>query len=805
MRNFTNRFSQKKVAQWAIAYLAISWIALQVLQLLWEVFEWPLTPLRITIAVAALGFPVTVILAWVRQPTVDEQSAGLPLASAPALIEALQKSSGTPVGTGATISASGPWSALSRPVVAVPAVVTIGALGLWAALALDRGADATWAREEAIPQMLAMIEQDEYAAAFILAEEIERVIPNDPVLADAWDAASVSGSIVTEPAGADVWVRPYADQEAEWRLLGQSPIESIRLPRSESVALRVEKDGFEPLLLGTGVPGFYFGRTEVIELHDLGTIPGEMVYIPGGDFPVRITGFNSGGGGIPLDAFLIDRHEVTNAEYKEFVDAGGYQTAEFWEGLDFVEDGQRLSHEAALAAFVDATGQPGPATWEFGDFPNGAGAYPVGGASWYEAVAYLRFRGKSLPTIYHWARAALEPHSNSQPLSSAMLPLANFGGAGPQQVGVSGALASHGTYDMAGNVAEWAWNESGDHRWLLGGAWDDDTRMYSVRFTTPPFDRGSRHGFRGVRYLGDAPAEDLFGAVELQPRDFRDAVAVSDEVYALIRSQMAYVPSALNMQHEGVDESAEDWVREHVTVDVGYEDERMSVYLFLPKNVEPPYATFVYFPGLGPFISQPAEPSAVSFRLRPGGHLRTLLQSGRAVAWPVWKGSYERWDDFISLTGDQYLRTFGTRMKEWAEDLGRTIDYLESRDDIRSDQIGYTGASFGASTSLALLALEERLTGALLLLPGFTYRDLPPEADAVNHVPRVTMPVLMIGGKYDYVFPVETAQQPLFDQLGTPDEDKIFLLYEMGHGPFPRGQTMRDMLPWLDKYFGPGN
>jgi hypothetical protein len=61
----------------------------------------------------------------------------------------------------------------------------------------------------------------------------------------------------------------------------------------------------------------------------------------------------------------------------------------------------------------------------------------------------------------------------------------------------------------------------------------------------------------------------------------------------------------------------------------------------------------------------------------------------------------------------------------------------------------------------------------------------------------------MIGGRYDYVFPVETAVQPLFDHLGTDPEHKRFLLYEMGHGPFPRGQLLRDVLPWLDAYLGP--
>ena len=141
------------------------------------------------------------------------------------------------------------------------------------------------------------------------------------------------------------------------------------------------------------------------------------------------------------------------------------------------------------------------------------------------------------------------------------------------------------------------------------------------------------------------------------------------------------------------------------------------------------------------------------------------------------------------------------RMREWADDLGRTIDYLETRDDVRADQLAYVGLSFGVSTALPLLALEPRLKAALLLLPGYTSRPRAPEADAANYMPRVKRPVLMIGGEYDYVFPVETSSEPLFDHIGS--EDKRFLTYEMGHGPFPRSRTLMDLRPWLDEHLGP--
>ncbi len=107
---------------------------------------------------------------------------------------------------------------------------------------------------------------------------------------------------------------------------------------------------------------------------------------------------------VDLPPFFIDRFEVRNREFKEFVDAGGYARAELWRDLPF-GDG-RAGWQDAVAKFIDTTGRPGPATWEAGTYRDGMADNPVDGVSWFEAVAYARFRGKELPTAYHWYRAA---------------------------------------------------------------------------------------------------------------------------------------------------------------------------------------------------------------------------------------------------------------------------------------------------------------------------------------------------------------------------------------------------------------
>ena len=99
---------------------------------------------------------------------------------------------------------------------------------------------------------------------------------------------------------------------------------------------------------------------------------------------------------VRLPDYWIDRHEVTNRAFKRFVDDNGYRGPELWRE-PILKDGQRLTFTAAMQHFRDATGRPGPATWESGAYIAGTDDYPVAGVSWYQAAASAYWAGKSLP------------------------------------------------------------------------------------------------------------------------------------------------------------------------------------------------------------------------------------------------------------------------------------------------------------------------------------------------------------------------------------------------------------------------
>jgi sulfatase modifying factor 1 len=170
-----------------------------------------------------------------------------------------------------------------------------------------------------------------------------------------------------------------------------------------------------------------------------------------------------------LNAFSIDTHEVTHAQYE---------------------------------AFLKATGHRAPYHWLGGKLPEGKGQFPIYNVDWEDANAYCQWAGKRLPTEAEWEKAArggLEaqdyPHGDKITLAEARYNLSD----GPGPVGKFKPNA-FGVFDMAGNVSEWvndwfertyyetsppknpAGPETGKYKMVRGGAWSDGPRRVTVFF-----------------------------------------------------------------------------------------------------------------------------------------------------------------------------------------------------------------------------------------------------------------------------------------------------------------------------------
>lgn len=228
-------------------------------------------------------------------------------------------------------------------------------------------------------------------------------------------------------------VAPWQQQERLWWWLLQHECQ-----HSETIAVVLQLQCWNPPAV---YPGLGQNRPETPD----------MVEIQAGEF---IFGSNTHpqdnirpAHRVYLDRYFIDRYPVTCAQYREFIEAGGYQNRDWWtsEGWEWLQS----NPVARPLYWLDSR------DWE---------QHPVCGVSWYEATAYAHFVGKRLPTEAEWEKAA----SWDEALQAGRRYPWGNAGVGSQLCNCDGrvghttpvnaypaGVAASGCWDMLGNVWEW--------------------------------------------------------------------------------------------------------------------------------------------------------------------------------------------------------------------------------------------------------------------------------------------------------------------------------------------------------------
>ena len=137
-------------------------------------------------------------------------------------------------------------------------------------------------------------------------------------------------------------------------------------------------------------------------------------------------------------------------------------------------------------------------------------------------------------------------------------------------------------------------------------------------------------------------------------------------------------------------------------------------------------------------------------------------------------------DDYIAVT----------------KDGSRVVDYLLTREDVDPKRIVYFGLSNGALRGPMALATDTRYRAAVLLSGGYTkWHKNRPEIQAFHFTPEVKQPVLMMNGTSDQVFPVETSQKPMFNDLGSANKKHVLF---SAHHIISAHEVFKTMTQWLE-------
>jgi eukaryotic-like serine/threonine-protein kinase len=692
-------------------------------------------------------------------------------------------------------------------IVGTPKVAALAALVVFLVTAsivwlMRREAGRNWARLS-VSRVEQLAATGRYQEAYGLALQVLRHVPAEPVVTRLMSELTDELWVSTTPLGAEVYLRRLGSAKTD--RIGVTPIQHFTLARGEFI-LSIRKPGYVDFertvstALQRSMP-VVRAPWEIRlkqKLHVSGSVPDAMVSAPGGEYNLRVNSRLTDAT-VRMGDYFIDKFEVSNRAFKTFVDAGGYAHREFWETHFF--DAHAKPGASGILILKDKTGLPAPRGWVGGTFPAGKENYPVTGVTWHEASAYCRSRGKNLPTIFQWEKAARDRDRSAFGIvvpwgllnASDVALRANFESAEPAAVdSYAFGMSPVGAYNMAGNVEEWIRNSYDDGFGAAGGAWTDPPYRFATFGPRPSLHSSETLGFR-CAITADPAAGDQ-GGMPFASNEKVNRYPVSTEAeFEGLRAHYAYEKSSLNAIVGAVRET-DQWRREEITF-TGHGGERVTAFLYLPKSAAPPYQVIQYLAGTGWLLGIPFT-DAVENTPRMAPYIR----SGRAIFMVGLKGFAGRSPGAYAGL-EQGSAEHREMMVNWTVDMQRGVDYLETRSDINPGKIVFwNDSSYNYASVIA--AVERRYAAVILVSPGGYFESfgrLPPPVNPLRFAPHIRAPKLMLSGLYDDVTPRRTAVEPFFELLREPKKHANF---DGGHIPPPE-IAVPLINPWLDQTLGP--
>ena len=390
---------------------------------------------------------------------------------------------------------------------------------------------------ELIPKISVAYDNSDLKYVFVKSKELLEDYPENKMLKTFFTKSSSKIKVDSDLKGTDVYIKYGRD--SIWNYVGKTPLDSLRVPKLWS------ENNFK-LKLVNG-ESEYIGANEEFGFFNISLIQklpkGFILKNSKSDVFMNMPGVYLGSNN-KIPAFGVSKTEVSNQQFKTFINSGGYQNPMYWDFPTKI-NGRQYSFEEGMSLFTDKYGKPGPNNWSYGEYPDGEGEFPVNGISWFEARAYAKYKSLDLPNVYQWLDAALLsgftsklPELKNSNYNSTKLKNVNFQSENLNLLP-----------NIAGNIREWVINPHGNNRRaILGGAFNTNEYTFNSFYSLNPLDRSIQNGLRLVKNFGVETEEQNNYNISHIKRNFDDETDVSDEVFEVYKSQFDYPNTPLNVK-----------------------------------------------------------------------------------------------------------------------------------------------------------------------------------------------------------------------------------------------------------------
>ena len=224
-------------------------------------------------------------------------------------------------------------------------------------------------------------------------------------------------------------------------------------------------------------------------------------------------------------------------------------------------------------------------------------------------------------------------------------------------------------------------------------------------------------------------------------------------------------------------------------------DEKLFGYIIYSNEFKNKYNPIIEFPNASSIGNN--DDSFLPERLL--NNFKYLIDEGYAIIHPIYHNTYSREKTHNTFWPDDTENYKNTIIKI-GQDFRRSIDYIESRKDFNFNNLSYFGGSWGSTTSNYLLAIDERVKSAFLLVGGLMMQKSKNEVEAHYYLRRIKTPILHIIGKLDGIFGYEESYLPWKNLVGTEPENLKTIEYDnFGHG-IPKDTIIKYHQSWIEKY-----